>query len=40
MNAGDVDKACKSNGKLCDYIKILPVANEVVTRRYAPLSHE
>ena len=40
MNAGDVDKACKSNGKFCDYIKTLSVANEVVTRRYTPLSQE
>ncbi len=32
MNAGDVDKACKSNGKLGDYIKNFLGANEVVTR--------
>ena len=48
MNAGGVDKACKSNGffmfKNWDYIKILDfeklVANEVVTRGYVPQSRE
>ncbi len=33
MNAGDVDKACKSNGY---YSNIVLVANEVVISRYAP----
>ncbi len=31
MSAGDVDKACKSNG----YLRVL-VANELVTRGYLP----
>ena len=33
MNAGGVDESCKSNGHLCDYIKFVLVADEVVTRR-------
>ncbi len=33
MNAGGVDKACKSNGRKA-------VANEVVTRGYQPFSQE
>ena len=37
MNAGGVDKACKSND-LCVYIK--KVANGVVTGRNIPMSHE
>jgi hypothetical protein len=52
MNAGGVDKACKSNGsnlwKLLMKVAILTdkseidrlVADEVVTRRYAPQSRE
>ena len=48
MNAGGVDKACKSNefsfSGEWDYIKFKGrwklVANEVVTRGYVPLSHE
>jgi hypothetical protein len=40
MNAGGVDKACKSNGHLCDYIKFVLVADELVTRRYFPSSLE
>ena len=46
MNAGGVDKACKSNDFLffqcCDYIKteefLKIVANELVTPWYVPLS--
>ena len=46
MNAGGVDKACKSNGFLyarrCDYIKpkdvLEIVANELVTPWYVPES--
>jgi hypothetical protein len=38
MNAGGVDKACKSNENHCDYINVLLVADEVVTRRYVPSS--
>ncbi len=33
MNAGDVDKACKSNG-------FRPMADEAVTRGYVPYSQE
>ncbi len=48
MNAGGVDKACKSNGlffvKDCDYIKVNDikklVANEVVIHRNIPSSRE
>ena len=48
MNAGGVDKACKSNGFFsfgdCDYIKVNDikklVANEVVIHRNIPLSRE
>ena len=37
MNAGGVDKACKSNGP-CIYIE--KVANGVVTGRYIHMSQE
>ena len=40
MNAGGVDKACKSNGHLGDYINFVLVADEVVTRRYLLSSQE
>ncbi len=48
MNAGGVDKACKSNGNYiareCDYIKfkgaVILVADEVVIGRYQPFSQE
>jgi hypothetical protein len=37
MNAGGVDKACKSNGH---FRKTVLVADELVTRRYLPSSQE
>ena len=36
MNAGGVDKACKSYGFICDYIKNKLVANELVIPWYLP----
>ena len=40
MNAGGVDKACKSNGNIWDYINFVLVANEVVIHRNSPQSRE